>query len=213
MGALSRRQACQALAAVSLARTQVQAQPAKPGFCGGGAIEWANDVARSAIDRLGNKLVFGEPLATLDYSNDLFAISLLRLADRIGDPALRAYGEDIVGSFVADDGSIKRVPERGFRLDAMPAGVVLVDIYQRTRDEKYRKAANVMRHAQTSGPRATADAPASLRDVNGRDPGLTPIQCGSARQNARETAPTTRRLTAQIASRLNQLRDTNLSPR
>jgi unsaturated rhamnogalacturonyl hydrolase len=158
MGPLSRRQACQALGtltAVSLARTQVRAQPAKPRFCGGGAIEWATDVARSAIDRLGNKLVFGQPLATLDYSNDLFAISLLRLADRIGDTGLRAYGEDIVGSFVADDGSIKRVPERGFRLDAMPAGVVLIDIYERTHDEKYRKAADVMRQRLAALPRTS----------------------------------------------------------
>jgi unsaturated rhamnogalacturonyl hydrolase len=155
---ISRRQTCQALAtlpAIALTCVPADAQPARPKFCGGGAIEWATDVAHSAIDRLGNKLVFGQPLATLDYSNDLFAISLLRLADRIDDPALRSYGEDIVGSFVADDGSIKRVPERGFRLDAMPAGVVLIDIYQRTHDEKYRKAAEALRQRLTALPRTS----------------------------------------------------------
>lgn len=155
----SRRQACRglvALAAISLsARAPGLAQPAKPTFCGGSAIEWATDVARSAIDRLGHVLTFGQPNATLDYSNDLFAISLLRLSDRTGDTALRDYGEDIVGSFVADDGSIKRVPERGFRLDAMPAGLVLLDIYQRTHDEKYRKAADAMRRRLAALPRTS----------------------------------------------------------
>jgi unsaturated rhamnogalacturonyl hydrolase len=158
MTLISRRRACQGLtllATIPLVHTPASAQAAKPKFCGGTAIEWAADVARSATERLGNKLVFGQPLATLDYSNDLFAISLLRLADRTGDTALRTYGEDIVGSFVADDGSIKRVPERGFRLDAMPAGVVLIDIYQRTREEKYRKAAAVMRERLAALPRTS----------------------------------------------------------
>ncbi len=100
------------------------AQPAKAEFCGGTSIEWSTDMAQSATDRLGNAVTFGQPKATLDYSNDLFAISLLRRAERTGNTALRDYGENIVGSFVAADGSIKQIPENGFRLDAMPAGLV-----------------------------------------------------------------------------------------
>lgn len=155
----SRRQICGALAAAAALPTLripgVLAQPAAPAFCGGTAIEWATDIAHSAIGRLGDRLSFGQPLATLDYSNDLFAISLLRLAKRINDPAMRDYGEDIVGSFVAEDGSIKRVPERGFRLDAMPGGIVLIDIYERTREERYRKAAEAMRQRLAALPRTS----------------------------------------------------------
>ena len=131
------------------------AQAATEKFCGGTAIEWANDVARSATDRLGNALSFGQPKATLDYSNDLFAISLLSLADRTGNIGLRDYGEDIVGSFVADDGRIKKAPEKGFRLDAMPAGLVLIDIYETTKEEKYRKAADYMRQRLAALPRTS----------------------------------------------------------
>ena len=39
------------------------------------------------------------------------------------------------------------------------------------------------------------------------------VQRGSARQMASEKEPTKRRLTAQVASKLNQLRDTNFSPK
>jgi hypothetical protein len=39
------------------------------------------------------------------------------------------------------------------------------------------------------------------------------VQRGSARHNASERAPTKTRLPAQVASKLNQLRDTNFSPR
>ena len=39
------------------------------------------------------------------------------------------------------------------------------------------------------------------------------FQCKSATQNASERAPTKTRLMAQTAFRLNQLRDTNFSPR
>jgi hypothetical protein len=41
----------------------------------------------------------------------------------------------------------------------------------------------------------------------------TAFQCESARQNANDRAPTNTSVTAQVASRLNQLRDTNFSPR
>jgi hypothetical protein len=44
-------------------------------------------------------------------------------------------------------------------------------------------------------------------------PTVGAVQCGSARHKASERAPTKRRLTAQVASKLNQLRDTNFSPR
>ena len=41
----------------------------------------------------------------------------------------------------------------------------------------------------------------------------TPAHCRLARLNASDRAPTKTRLKAQVASRLNQLRDTNLRPR
>src|SRR5579862_4798935 len=132
MFSISRRDTLKAIAALgagSLVQLSAYAQLEKEKLCGATALTWVSDIAHAATDRLGNKLMFGEPLATLDYSNDLFAISLLRLSARTGDLAMRDYGENIVSSFVADDGSIKRVPERGFRLDAMPAGVVLLDVF------------------------------------------------------------------------------------
>ena len=39
------------------------------------------------------------------------------------------------------------------------------------------------------------------------------LQCKSIRQNASEIAPIRMSVTAQVASRLNQLRDTNFNPR
>jgi unsaturated rhamnogalacturonyl hydrolase len=131
------------------------ARAAERSFCGGTPTQWSIDMARSATDRLGSVLTFGQPRATLDYSNDLFAMSLLKLAQRTGDTGLRDYGENIVGSFVADDGSIKKVPENGFRLDAMPAGVVLIDLYGRTHEGKYRKAAAAMRQRLGVLPRTS----------------------------------------------------------
>jgi unsaturated rhamnogalacturonyl hydrolase len=139
----------------ALSCTVTVAKAAAPSFCGGTPIQWATDMARSATDRLGNVLTFGQPRASLDYSNDLFAISLLKLAQRTGDTAARDYGENIVGSFVADDGNIKKIPENGFRLDAMPAGIVLIDLYSRTHDEKYRKAAAAMRQRLGELPRTS----------------------------------------------------------
>jgi unsaturated rhamnogalacturonyl hydrolase len=116
-------------------------------------LQWSCRIAQSAADRLGPVLSFGQPRATLDYSNDLFAMALLALAERTGDAALRRYGEDIVGSFVAPDGSIRDTPAGGFKLDVMPAGVVLLDIHRRTGDDRYRKAAAALRAPLAQLPR------------------------------------------------------------
>ena len=62
--------------------------------------------------------------------------------------------------------------------------------------------------SQTSGSK-DAVASASGAAMTDRDA----VQRRSARQMASERAPTKRRLTAQVASKLNQLRDTNFSPK
>jgi unsaturated rhamnogalacturonyl hydrolase len=145
-----------ALGIIALAvATPAEAQGANEKFCGGTPIEWVTEVAESVTARFGNVLMFGQPGATLDYTNDLLAISLLRLAARTGKTSLRDYGETIVGSFVAEDGSIKQVPEKGFHLDVMPAGVVLIDTYERTKEEKFRKAADFMRQQLAVLPRTS----------------------------------------------------------
>ena len=64
--------------------------------------------------------------------------------------------------------------------------------------------------------RATVDVAAGTAHVPSPLPASHPSaahQCGPTRQNASETAPTRTRLTAQVASRLNQLRATNFRPR
>jgi len=123
----------------------VAAQPSTSLFCGATPLDWSSRMAKAATERLGNVLSFGEARATLDYTNDLLAISLLSLAERNGDTSLRDYGENIVGSFVSSDGIIRQIPPKGFKLDTMPAGIVFIDIYKRTGDPRYRKAAEYMR--------------------------------------------------------------------
>ena len=121
--------------------------------CGATPLQWSVAIAQAATSRLGNVPWFGQPGATLDHASDLFVLSLLRLARRTGDTAMRAYAEDIVGSFVADDGTIRTIPENGVRLDAMPAGLVLIELYDRTHDDKYRIAAIALRQRLARLPR------------------------------------------------------------
>jgi hypothetical protein len=64
--------------------------------------------------------------------------------------------------------------------------------------------------------RATVDVAAATAHVRSPVPASHPsaaLQCKPTRQTANETAPTKTSVMAQVASRLNQLRDTNLSPR
>ena len=140
---------------VGLARPSA-AQTPMPAICGGTPIQWATQMAQSATARLGDTLLYGHPRATLDYSNDLFALSLISLAKHTGDTSFRDYGEAIVASHINHDGTIKDIPANGFRLDAMPAGLVMIELYKRTGQREYRIAADYMRHRLSELPRTTA---------------------------------------------------------
>ena len=64
--------------------------------------------------------------------------------------------------------------------------------------------------------RATVDVAAGTAHVRSPVPASHPsaaLQCGPTRQNANEIVPTKTSAPAQVASRLSQLHDTNLSPR
>ena len=71
---------------------------------------------------------------------------------------------------------------------------------------------NVHRAAHTLAARAT-DAYEAARDKVRAIAKTEATPSHVSRQTANETAPTKTSVTAQVASRLNQLRDTNFSPR
>lgn len=119
-------------------------------LCGFSPQEWSTNLAVAMEQRRGDPLPF-------TYWNLALAVSMLDLADRTNDGALRRYAESIVGRFVAADGSISGFPPQGFEhLQTIPTGQIFIRMYERTGDERYRKAALLVRESMHALP-ATAN--------------------------------------------------------
>lgn len=118
-------------------------------LCGYTPQEWSSNLAVATKQRRGDPLPF-------TYWDLLLAVSMIDLADRTHDAALRSYAESIVGRFVGPDGSIAGFPPAGFEpLQTIPAGRIFIRLYERTKDERYRQAALQVREALSALPKTT----------------------------------------------------------
>src|SRR5688572_19543428 len=107
-------------------------------LCGFSPVEWSAKVGLSAKQRRGEPMPFTVP-------NLVLAISLLELSERMNDPALRAYAEEVATRWMSADGAIAVFPPSGFPvIETIPAGRILVRMHERTGDERYRKAADAI---------------------------------------------------------------------
>jgi unsaturated rhamnogalacturonyl hydrolase len=119
----------------AFATTAAADQTTAAKLCGYSPLEWSANVGTSTKQRRGDPLPFTVP-------NLVLAISLIELAERTDDPALRTYAEAIATRFVGADGSISVFPPAGFPvIETIPAGRIFVRMHERTGDERYRKAA------------------------------------------------------------------------
>jgi unsaturated rhamnogalacturonyl hydrolase len=133
----------------AFASTAAAADRSAVKLCGFSPREWSTNLAVATEQRRGTPLPY-------TYWNLALAVSMLDLADRTDDAALRSYAESIVGRFIATDGSISGYPPEGFEhLQTIPTGEIFIRMYQRTGDERYRQAARVVRQSMKALPTTT----------------------------------------------------------
>lgn len=136
------------LTAITAAASADESRAGK--LCGFSPQQWSMNFAASAQQRRGEPLPF-------TYWNLLLAVSMIDLADRTDDSALRSYAESIVSRFVAADGSITGFPAVGFELlQTIPTGHIFIRMYERTGEKRYRKAARLVRESMNAIPKTTA---------------------------------------------------------
>jgi unsaturated rhamnogalacturonyl hydrolase len=132
------------------------ALPAAPVFNGQTPLEWSERMARSEMARHGDGLFWaGTPRPRWDYTNGLLSLSLLKMGERIGDEAMRDYGARISTTYVADDGSIHTYRLDEYNIDMITPGKVVLLEWQRTGEERYRQAAQLLRRQLTEQPRTS----------------------------------------------------------
>lgn len=125
-----------------------------PPFGGVTPLEWSVRMARSEMARRGRSLDFGgDPKARWDYTTGIFADALQRLSAETGEWDFNGFAARVLGSFIADDGSIRTYKADDLSLDNVESGRPLLVLYGQSREEKLGKAIRLLRAQLSRQPR------------------------------------------------------------
>jgi unsaturated rhamnogalacturonyl hydrolase len=134
-----------AVAAVSSAAPQNKASaPAKSD---------AVRMADSVIARDPDPLTLDSPKPAWNYTQGLVLKGVLAVYDRTRDPRYFDYVKKYYDYFINADGSIKTYDIGEYSVDRINSGKVLFPLYEKTKDEKYRKAMDLLRLQMKDHPR------------------------------------------------------------
>jgi unsaturated rhamnogalacturonyl hydrolase len=106
------------------------------------------------MKRRGDSLFFGKDArARWAYETGVFLKGLEALWMRTGDVKYFEYLKAVMDSYLAPDGSISTYKPEDYNLDNINCGKVLLTLFEKTGDEKYRKAALLLMKQLESQPR------------------------------------------------------------
>lgn len=119
-------------------------------------LDWSVQMAESQIARSGESLIYRPGgRARWDYTAGLFTLSLIKLAEATGNNSYADYADKAIGSFIQPDGTIATYKLDDYNLDNINPGKTILALYERTRREPYRKAAELLRSQLKTHPRTT----------------------------------------------------------
>ncbi|HXI84595.1 MAG TPA: glycoside hydrolase family 88 protein [Verrucomicrobiae bacterium] len=121
---------------------------------GGTPLQWSVRMADSEMARRGDSLAWKEGgAAKWDYTTGLFTLSLLKLYERVDDPRYLTFAENTIGSFISTNGAIHGYKFEDYSLDNINPGKTVIALYQITKEERYKKAADLLRKQLDVQPR------------------------------------------------------------
>jgi unsaturated rhamnogalacturonyl hydrolase len=88
-----------------------------------------------------------------EYTPGLVLKSVMHVAERTGDERYWKYVEAYYDHFVRDDGTIEAYSKDEYNIDRINPGKPLFALYARTKNEKYRKAIELLRQQMREHPR------------------------------------------------------------
>ena len=123
-------------------------------FDGATPLQWSVRMADSEIARRGDSLVWKPGgKAKWDYTVGLFTLSLLKLDAQTPDPRYVKFAENTIGSFITTNGDIRGYKADEYQLDAINPGKTVLALWQITHEERYQKAATLLRRQLDTQPR------------------------------------------------------------
>ncbi len=113
-------------------------------------------MADSETARRGDKLAWREGRnAKWDYTAGLFTLSLLKLNQVVPTPGYVEFSQDAIGSFIKPDGSIQGYKLEDYNIDNIAPGKTVLALYEITKEERYRKCADLLRKQLATHPRTS----------------------------------------------------------
>ena len=127
-------------------------QPKTPALHPSWSMRMADSVMRRTPDPL---LLDVDSTPKWDYTQGLVLLALQQVAHRTGDARYTKYIEAYCDKMIDADGKIRGYKVDEYSLDRVNAGKVLYQLYEKTRDEKYHKAIQMLRQQLREQPRTS----------------------------------------------------------
>lgn len=123
-------------------------------FSGATPLEWSVRLAGSVMTQRGDAPAWKPgDRAKWDYSVGLFTLSLLKLDGVTNNPPYVTYSTNVIGSFITANGEVQTYVVDEYQLDALNSGKTALTLWQLTRDDRYQKAAALLRKQLDTQPR------------------------------------------------------------
>lgn len=119
-------------------------------------LKMATKMADSEIAHFPNAAsVDFKPEGKWDYTGGLIASSMMKLWKVTGEQKYFNYAKSYADQFIGEDGSIKGYKRSDFNLDRLNSGKFLFPLYEKTHEEKYKKAIYILRDQLNDQPRTS----------------------------------------------------------
>jgi len=95
--------------------------------------------------------------ASWNYDHGLQVIAIQKVGEATGESRYLRFVSDWIDHFVQPDGSIRTYRMDEYNVDLINSGKLLFGAYERTGDERYRKAIEILREQMRTHPRNNAN--------------------------------------------------------
>ena len=117
-------------------------------------IEWSKRMADSQITRFGEETHYKEG-RKWDYALHVTLLGMLELSAHTGDPKYAGFVEKSTGTWIGPDGAISGYKIEDYNIDNIAPGRTLLALHKQTGDERYKKAADILRSQFEKHPRTS----------------------------------------------------------
>lgn len=129
------------------------------------ALEWSQKMADSESARgFDQMLAYGgfdvrrQRQPDFIYTTGLLMQAYDDLSAATGNQKYSQVANEVIGSFITDNGDIHTYNEEDYNIDWINPGNMVLRLYENTKDEKYKTAASHLRHQLENHPRVSEGA-------------------------------------------------------